>query len=284
MDEKNAISQQMFKNMTKNKSKLINKNKIIAEFENRRHDIVEQKNILLKNLKNNIENIEKSTIKDFVYSNKTIPNLWKNTKTFKNIVLETFIEDNNFLKYLGNTYDNNDSITFKNKTSIRPKTVCIERKNLRQQFHIKKNNNINKRKNGLLSNFESTKSITKSNNTTNFRSMSYSKSVNHPKIKLRKILSPEEEIQNIFSNLKEEYSLIKKMEELYPNFDWSKINGDNPKSKNNEKNQNNKYNLTESNNSNYNSLEDLIDKSRLHKIKKLEKIYIIIYYQIIKII
>lgn len=70
------------------------------------HDVVEQKDILLNDIKYNAKNIKKDTIKEFVYTNKTIPKLWKNKKNFQNIVLETFAEDNNFLKYLGNVGDN----------------------------------------------------------------------------------------------------------------------------------------------------------------------------------
>jgi hypothetical protein len=277
MNENNVLAHQLFKSMNKNKTKLMNKNKIFAELEGRRHDVVEQKNILLKNIKNNIENIEKETIKEFVYSNKTIPSLWKKQKNFKNIVLETFIEDDNFLQYLGNAYENNDSIPVKNKTLIRPKTVSTERSNLKHNFQTKTKNDYNnkKRKNVLLDKPESMKSFSKSNNTTNIRSMSYSKSVNHPKIKLRKILSPQEEIQNIFNNLKEEYPLIKKLEELYPNYNWDKINRNMLKTKKDEKNENDQINTTENNNDidnfNYNSVEDLIDKSKLHKINKMER-------------
>ena len=261
MDEKKIIAHHLFKKTTKNKKKLLDKANILSKLEMGHHDIVEQKGILLNNIKNNIKKIKKETIKEFVYSNKTIPALWKNKKNFQDIVLETFAEDNNFLKYLGNVGDN-DSIPVKSKTQIRPKTVSSDRRNIKKNFQINKNN-YNKTKNILLGKLESIKSEAKSD-TTNIYSSTFSKNINKPKIKLRKIISPQEEMQNIFDNLKVEYPILKKLEELYPNYDWGKMSINVPNSNDSKNSDNNKI-------ENLNSIESLIDKSRLHKIDKIQR-------------
>ena len=234
------------------KKKLKNSNKILSKTEMGFYDAVEQKDITLKTLKNDTKNIKKETIKEFIYSNKKIPNIWKKRKNFKNVVFEMFIEDNNFLRYLGSG-DENDNIKNKNKTQIRPKTVSSEKDNLKQKIKLNKsNNNMNKQL--TIGSFESLKNDTKTNNTTNLSFSSYKKK-DKPKIKLKKIISQQEEIQNVFNNLKEQYPLKTKLQELFPDNYSETIS----KGKNNNKN------------TNMNSVEYLIDKSRLHKVQKLER-------------
>jgi len=253
MDEKKNISQYLFKKSSKNKNKLKNSNKILSKTEMAFYDIVEQKDITLKNLKTDTNNIKKQTIKEFIYSNKKIPNLWKNKKNFKNVVLEMFVEDNNFLSYLGSG-DENDSIKIKNKTQIRPKTVSSKKNNLKQQLRINTINDRKIKKKLTLGSIESIKYDTKSN-TTNISLSSYKKK-KKPKIKLRKIISQQEEIQNVFDNLKEKYPFQKKLQDLFPENKYAE--------EINKENNNNKLD-------NLSTVENLIDKSRLHKIRNIER-------------
>ena len=250
MDEKVNLSHNPLNKVSKNKLK--NANKILSKTDMGFYDAVEQKDIALKTLKHDTKNIKKETIKEFIYSNKKIPNIWKKRKNFKNVVLEMFIEDNNFLRYLGSG-EENDSIKIKNKTQIRPKTVSSEKLNLKQKIKLNRTNNNDINKQLTVGSFESLKYDTKSN-TTNISLSSYKKK-KKPKIKLKKIISQQEEIQNVFDNLKEKYPLSKKLQDLFPDNYSQEIN----KGKNNNK-------IT-----NMSSVENLIDKSRLHKIQKIER-------------
>ena len=242
----------------KNKKKDINKStvnsgKILSKTEMAFYDAVEQKDIELQNLKTDIKNIKKEAIKEFVYSSKNIPITWKNKKNFKNIVLETFIEDRNFLKYLGSV-EADDSIHVKSKRQIRPKTAS-ERKTIKNL----KNFSNKKSKSGL----RTLDFLKNDSNKSTFNSLSVNnKNFKKPKIKLRKIISQQEEIQNMLDDLKEKYPLRGKLKELYPCSKLKEIDINFSLDQNN--NENNKT-------ANANSIENLIDKSRLNKINKMER-------------
>lgn len=261
MDLINNKSQHPFKNTSKNNNQIMTPIKGVTKEEMALHDVVEQKDILLNNIKYNTKNIKKDTIKEFVYTNKTIPKLWKNKKNFQNIVLEMFAEDNNFLKYLGNVEENNN-ILIKNNTKVRPKTAALGRNNNKSK-KLQINHNYNSIKKKLsLGTSESIKSDTKSNNTTHVYSLSSSKKNKKPKIKLRKIISPQEEIQNIFDNLKKKYPLRNKLEELYPKY----ISHKEDKGKDVEH-----HNVKNNNENNKNDSFNSFDKSRFNKINKIQR-------------
>ena len=82
MDLLNNISQHPFKNFSKNNNQIMSPIKGITKEEMALHDVVEQKDILLNDIKYNAKNIKKETIKEFVYTNKAIPKLWKKKKKF----------------------------------------------------------------------------------------------------------------------------------------------------------------------------------------------------------
>ena len=254
--------QNSLENSNKKNNKYMNLNKKLTKEEMAFFDVVEQKDIDLKNLKNETKNIKKETIKEFVYSNKKIPDLWKNKKNFKNIVLETFVEDNHFLNYLG-TVEDSESIQFKKKTLIRPKTTISEGKKIIPNLKKNKPKYFNNYKNKLsLGSFEPLKTYSNSI-SNNIYSLSTSNKYKKPKIKLRKIFSQQEEIQNMLDNLKEKYPLRTKLKELYENDNLEEINVPLESNKNDNKENNKTINVS--------SVENLVDKSRLHKIQKIER-------------
>ena len=49
----------------------------------------------------NLNNIKNESIKEFIYSNRTIPIIWKKLKNYQNIVMNLFSRDEKFLSYVG---------------------------------------------------------------------------------------------------------------------------------------------------------------------------------------
>ena len=265
MKEKHSFPNSLVKTNTKKQKKYKNSNKMLSKAEMAFYDVVEQKDIELKNLKNDTKNLKKETIKEFVYSNKKIPDLWKNKKNFKNMVLETFVEDNHFLNYLG-TVEDNDSIQAKKRAHIRPKTAISEGKEMKTNLKINKHKYFkNFKKKFTLGSFESSKTYSNSINN-NIYSLPNSNKYKKPKIKLRKIFSQQEEIQNMLDSLKEKYPLRHKLKELYENYNLEELNIPTIPIKSN------KNDIKENNKTvNENLVGQLVDKSRLHKIQKIER-------------
>ena len=242
--------------ISKNNMNKISLSKILSNGD-KIYDEIEKKGKEIKGIKNEIIKYKKGTIQEFVYSNRKIPSAWKNKRNYKKIVLELLVEDNNFLKYLGSE-DEGTNIANDNKQKFRPKTAFSEKKSLRNS-KTNLNNIISSRKNILkLSNtLNSIKSMSRSN-TTNIYSSNSSKIINNSKSQHKNIISSEDEVENIFDDLKNKYPIRKKLEELYPNynFDKEKIN---------------KKLIMPNKNEKIYSLQNLIDKSKLKKIKRMER-------------
>ena len=242
--------------ISKNNMNKISLSKILSNGD-KIYDEIEKKGKEIKGIKNEIIKYKKGTIQEFVYSNRKIPSAWKNKRNYKKIVLELLVEDNNFLKYLGSE-DEGTNIANDNKQKFRPKTAFSEKKSLRSS-KTNLNNIISSKKNILkLSNtLNSIKSMSRSN-TTNIYSSNSSKIINNSKSQHKNIISSEDEVENIFDDLKNKYPIRKKLEELYPNynFDKEKIN---------------KKLIMPNKNEKIYSLQNLIDKSKLKKIKRMER-------------
>jgi len=242
--------------ISKNNMNKISLSKILSNGD-KIYDEIEKKGKEIKGIKNEIIKYKKGTIQEFVYSNRKIPSAWKNKRNYKKIVLELLVEDNNFLKYLGSE-DEGTNIANDNKQKFRPKTAFSEKKSLRSS-KTNLNNIISSKKNILkLSNtLNSIKSMSRSN-TTNIYSSNSSKIINNSKSQHKNIISSEDEVESIFDDLKNKYPIRKKLEELYPNynFDKEKIN---------------KKLIMPNKNEKIYSLQNLIDKSKLKKIKRMER-------------
>ena len=186
------------------------------------YDVIERKDIELNYIKNKTTDIKTNSIKQFIYSNKNIPKVWKTKKNFKNLVLQIFANDNNFIKYLGNNAENDINLT-SNVNTKRPKTSKIaERK--AKNFTFNRNQ--------------------------------------QPKRKIRLAMSPQAEMENIFDDLNEKYPIKKTLFNLFPYYNFDEKKSDKKIS----------YSFN-----NYSSLrnsklvENSIAKSKLRKIKKMEK-------------
>ena len=247
----------MNKNIKKNDE--IDTSKLPNEEKTKLYDEIEQKVIELKNIKKETDKHKKDAIKQLIYANKRVPNIWRNKKNYTNLVLELFSEDNNFLKYLGSGENNNTSSSIKNSNQNNSKIEESSKKRSLTYTNLKykKTKDINNKKILRINTLESLKNVSKSN-TTNL----YSNSSNY---KLKKMLTAEEEMINIFNNLKEQFPIRKKCEELYPdyNFDEIKINK--------KSNTNNNNNSTDNKKDNIYSILNKIEQNRLKRIRAFEK-------------
>ena len=66
------------------------------------NDEIEMKDIEIKDSLKKLDKIKTSSLNEFIYSNKKIPDSWKNKLNYQTKVLEIFAKDRNFLLYVGN--------------------------------------------------------------------------------------------------------------------------------------------------------------------------------------
>ena len=86
-------------------------------------DDIEKKDITIRQIRNQLNRVKSATIKECLYTNKNIPDIWKNQLGYHNNILKIFSEDQDFLSYCGKgptiiktENDFEDNITM-NKTS-----------------------------------------------------------------------------------------------------------------------------------------------------------------------
>jgi hypothetical protein len=65
------------------------------------YDEIENQDISIKDNKNQLKKLKNKTIKEFVYTNKEIPDHWKTKLDYEQDLLKMFVKDKNFLVYLG---------------------------------------------------------------------------------------------------------------------------------------------------------------------------------------
>ena len=85
------------------------------------YDLIEKKDIRIKKGKIKLKKIKSNSVKELIYSNKAIPENWKNKINYNQEVLNIMFKDNKFLSYLGRGKNfNYDFESLDNKTKINP--------------------------------------------------------------------------------------------------------------------------------------------------------------------
>ena len=85
------------------------------------YDLIEKKDIRIKKGKIKLKKIKSNSVKELIYSNKSIPENWKNKINYNQEVLNIMFKDNKFLSYLGRGKNfNYDFESLDNKTKINP--------------------------------------------------------------------------------------------------------------------------------------------------------------------
>lgn len=74
------------------------------------YDSIEKEGILIRKKRNELKRIKSATIKECLYTNKVVPDVWKNQLGYQNNILEIFSEDNDFLNYVGKGPTNYNTI------------------------------------------------------------------------------------------------------------------------------------------------------------------------------
>jgi hypothetical protein len=184
---KKHLSQKYFFSIKEKKeNKSIGDNILINEITSF-YDDIQQKDLVIRNIKKNLNRVKSATIKECVYTNNKIPIQWKKKKEYENKVLNLFSQDKKFLLYVGKIRNiKNYNTTINNNDLLETKSTLFNTSN---------------------SNFFSNKSNTFNNNENNKNIKSISIKLN----KLKKLKLPDEEekeklkgifIRNKFNNKK----------------------------------------------------------------------------------
>ena len=226
------------------------------------YDDIEDNMITIRDNKNLLNKIKDHTIKEFIYSNKEIPNIWKNKINYQDEVLNVIYKDKKLLSYIGSSpkeTEKNYSINKFPKINIKydgPKT--LRSRNIDNYFSLKE---LNIRK-----------GITETN-INNYSILSDNKK--EIKIKYnpnKKGKLSEKEINNLLDVYKNVYPIKEKLNELYTSSNYYNLN----------KNKNEKRNNLDPNNNNdneneikkekvYNSIDNIYRKLPRYSLAHIDK-------------
>ena len=99
------------------------------------YDEIENNDMIIKDRLDKLKLLKNRTIKELVYTNKDIPDKWRNKLDYKTNLLKLFIKDQNFLCYLGNSGPSSSRFT---------KITKLKNNQEKQLINIPYENDINK--------------------------------------------------------------------------------------------------------------------------------------------
>ena len=181
----------------------------IADFKNLNknfYDDIESNNKTIKDETNLLNKIKNHSIKEFIYTNKEIPDQWKNKINYQDEILHVISKDKKLLSYIGST-------------TIRPKGNSIDKfPKINTRYDVSKSlKSRNIENNNSKKDINSIKSIDdiKNNNNNSMLSITTSRGKkNKYNIKQNNQLS-EKEINTLMDDYKTAYPIKEKLKELY---------------------------------------------------------------------
>ena len=184
------------------------------------YDPIEKDEISIKKIRNELRRVKDSSLREFIYSNKDIPDNWKHKISYGDDILKIMIKDKNVLKYMGSENkdeqsmikNNNDKKTNNLKTrniQYENEKILPDIKNSTEQKYKINDSGVSQQI--IDSEKAQGKIIAEENNI--ILSPSKLKKFN-PKSKQKKYYN-EKEINNILEDFKANYPIKQKLKELY---------------------------------------------------------------------
>ena len=187
------------------------------------YDEIEKNDILIKQDQKELKKLKNTSLKEFIYTNKEIPDRWKKKANYEDDLLNIMVEDNNILTYVGTSpkEENIISKSYNDKRSTK-KSFSIEQKNLpniNDRYITKKifDNNISKKEesnknNKILDTEINNKTIITEEfiNDNSISKLSKMKYKNKSKSQLN-----DKAIYNILEDFKTAYPIKEKLQQLY---------------------------------------------------------------------
>lgn len=194
------------------------------------YDEIEKNDLLIKQDQKELKKLKNCSLKEFIYSNKEIPDKWKKKANYEDDLLNIMVEDNNILTYVGTSPKQENTKTYNDNRSSK-KSFSIEQKNLlhiKDRYITKKifdnyfcKKEEGKKSNNILdseinNNIIITEELINDNSITKINKM---KSKNKSKIQLN-----DKAIYNILEDFKTAYPIKEKLQQLYTKTNYYNIN------------------------------------------------------------
>ena len=103
----------------------------------RKPDEIEKSNMKLRKTQFELDQIKENSIKDIIYSHKTVPISWKSKFNYKDQVMNLISNDDNFLVYLGNIGGNQNLVKSIKSYGNNPKSENYENLKKKNKSGIK---------------------------------------------------------------------------------------------------------------------------------------------------
>ena len=211
------------------------------------YDDIAKNDVKIKKGQKELKKLKDVSLKEFIYTNREIPEKWRKKSNYEDDLLNLMIKDNNILKYIG-TSPREQNIKIKAYSDRRDmkKSFSVENEKnfptINNRYITKKmfgNNNIKKEDGNIfINNYES--EITKRNTITEEQNddnsfLKFNKIRSRSKIKSQ---LNDKAINNILEDFKTAYPIKEKLQQLY---NTTKYNNANKNNRSNELNKDIKF-------------------------------------------
>lgn len=190
----------------------------VADFKNLNknfYDDIESSNISIKDSTKILDYIKNKSIKEFIYTNKIIPDIWKKKLNYQDEMIKVITKDKNLLSYVGTSSRGEKKLSFDNKF---PKI------NSRYGGAM----NLTKSRNSEVNNSEKIRveksDIQNKDNEQSNLSDSYYKGIRNKFSFNKKNDLSEKEINALMEEYKTAFPIKEKLQELYITSNYYKIN------------------------------------------------------------
>lgn len=197
----------------------------IADFKNLNknfYDDIESSNITIKDNSKILNKIKNHSIKEFIYSNKVIPYLWKNKLNYQDELLDLISKDKKLLSYLGSTPIKPNKLSFDKFPKINVRyddSKSVRNRNI-------ENNNSKKEFNTINEIYDTKNSL---NNNNSILRPSMSMGIKNKYSFKKKGQLSQKEINALMDDYKTAYPIKEKLNELYITSNYYNINNNNNK-------------------------------------------------------
>jgi hypothetical protein len=189
----------------------------VADFKNLNknfYDDIESSNISIKDNSKILDDIKNKSIKEFIYTNKIIPDIWKKKLNYPNEIIKVITKDKNLLSYVGTSSRGEKKFSFDNKfPKINSRYGAM---NITRSRNSETNNSEKIRA-------EKSDMQNKDNEQSNL-SDSYNKGIRNKFSFSKKNELSEKEINALMEEYKTTFPIKEKLQELYITSNYYKIN------------------------------------------------------------
>ena len=204
------------------------------------YDDIEKNDVKIKKDQKELKKLKDTSLKEFIYTNKDIPDKWKKKSNYEDDLLNIMINDKNILTYIGTCPKEEKVVTKSYKDSYYENSFP----NINNRYIPKKTSENNSSKKDEINNIMDSEIVKKNTMTEEFANDYSVSKMSKMKYKIKnKNQLNDKLINNILEDFKTAYPIQEKLQQLYTKTNYYNTNANNNSNELNNDNKSSKKGL-----------------------------------------